>query len=478
MFLARPDARTLVVLASEAAATDLEHAGALAAVDGPGTHWLASTSAVRRAARLGDRAGVDLGTCSAKLDTTTRYDRVRWLALYSRRARSRQIAADQRLRPALDWRGERRLAPIAGVSVEGRLRIRANRPELLAVAGSPVVRPLLSAALLRGVPVDPRVEAAIEGARPSLVILPLAGPRDLATDAIRVARRRGIPTLAVVVRLGGEHGEEALGIRPVEEALAVRPAHVAVWGAHSRDHLVRVHGFPPEAVVPIGAPGFDGGSDSSRAVPGLPPSSSRVGSQLPASPSRTASGLGTSGIAGTETGDSGGSHVLVVGTDGETARAVRAAVAASGRGFAVAVEDAYANGARRSRIAGAAVVCTPRADVVLEAATLGRRTAILELGDAREARRGRAGPADHARWQGVEKVRGVRLCRDLSDLTRWLDALESWPAPEPTELGYWIHRDERPYVERLGALVAEMLRCPPRCVTLRIQGGRRERRPM
>jgi hypothetical protein len=455
MFLARPDARTLVVLASEADAASLEGAGALSALDGPGTHWLASSEAVRQAAGFGSRVGVDLGVCSRKLDTIGRYARLRWLALYGRRSRSRQLAADQRLRPMLDWRGERRLTPVPGVSVEGRLRVRVSRPELLGVAASGLVRPALSFALLRGVPVDPRVEAAFSAARFDLVVVPVASARDLVSDVFRVARRLGVVSLAVVVRLGGEDGEEGLGVRPVEEALAaVPPDHVAVWGPHTRELLVRVHGFAPEAVVAVGAPGFDGPSASSRApaaaissrAPAAPTSS-----RAPAAPtsSRAPAGLPTSGIEGGGMGGAGGPRVVVVGADPGLVPDVRAAVG----GFAV-VEDAV-DGAR-PRLHDAAVVCTPRGDVVLEAAALGRRTAILDVGDAREARRGRAGPADYARWQGIEKLRGVRLCRELSDLTRWLTALESWPEPDPVELAYWIHRDERRYAERLAAVVDDL----------------------
>jgi hypothetical protein len=67
-------------------------------------------------------------------------------------------------------------------------------------------------------------------------------------DAIRSARRHGVPSLMVAINWDNLSSKGAF---------PVKPDRVAVWGEQSREHAVRIHGFAPEDVDVIGVPTFD-----------------------------------------------------------------------------------------------------------------------------------------------------------------------------------------------------------------------------
>jgi hypothetical protein len=208
-----------------------------------------------------------------------------------------------------------------------------------------------------------------------------------------------------VVALGGER-RDALEIRPLEEALAVAPTRVGVWGEQMRSHFEDVH---DRRATVIGAPRFDGLL------------------QRPAA-------------------QDDGSTVLVVGDGG-----LRAQVEAAVPDLPV-VDEAEAP----------TLVCSADGAGALESALLGRRHVIVDYETGSESRRGDAGPPDHARWQGLEKLRGIRLCREPGDLAAQLSRLDVWPRPDREEARYWIDDNGTPYPERLMAFVAAFSGSPSR----------------
>ena len=131
-----------------------------------------------------------------------------------------------------------------------RVRDMRRRDRWLALAlALPGVRSVKEAFDMRRLGPNDELRGVLRDIDPDLVVAPTAGTDALVLDLVREARNLGIPSLVLV------NGWDNVSSKMAFPCL---PDFIAVWGPQSAEHAVRIHGFEPSRVFPIGVPTFQG----------------------------------------------------------------------------------------------------------------------------------------------------------------------------------------------------------------------------
>ncbi|MGI8439960.1 MAG: hypothetical protein ACR2NV_07160 [Thermoleophilaceae bacterium] len=432
--------RILVVIAADQYVRNLVRTGAFDALTGHELSWVASE-------RVTDleplRARGDLvGVVPEPPERGRPYANLHNLLLASMGSRSRTMRAKVALLP----RGQR------------------LRWKLASVGG---VRQALVRRYLRRAGRSPELERALDAARPDLVIAPSGGIDHLVLDAIRAARRRGIPSLVLA------HNWDNLSSKG---AFAVKPDALGVWGEQSAEHAVRIHGFERDRVAVLGAPSLD---HYFRHAPGSSeprfdfPYVLFAGCYAPFDEREAlerlnglieARGLDLTVVyrphphrqprRNPDRIDEGRlGHVVI---DPELRELYEASFAEDGarRRPVFPPLDTYASLFEHARF----VVC-PLSTMIVEAAVLERRVIVIAYHDGIHPN-SPAGVVGYDHFEGVEEIEGFDVVRSREALDEAFARLAAGPAAPGRsmrgQVGWWLHHDERTYGERLAELVSRM----------------------
>lgn len=144
------------------------------------------------------------------------------------------------------WRAaRRRRSPTLATKLSLTRRRTRVAAKLLALPGA---RWVLDAVLRAIAGANRDVGRLFDEAAPDLVLAPTGGNDPLVNQAIREARRRRVPSLALMVNWDGLTSKGAL----IE-----RPDRLGVWGARTAADAQQVHGLPAERIDVIGSPSLD-----------------------------------------------------------------------------------------------------------------------------------------------------------------------------------------------------------------------------
>jgi len=240
--------RTLVVLSNNLYVRNLLSTDALGGLDLAETFWVAATRVTDREELLTKpnlRGFVDVPPARAR-----RYSELRQFLLFALRFRSTTMRRKLEAREYQLRRWSRRFRFGRGpVEASVRFQIRLDwRRILYVVAPVPGVKQLGVALLLRRVGLNEQLHEVVREVDPDLVIAPYVGTDDLAHDAIRSARLLGVPSLVLVINWDNLSSKGAF---------TVKPDYIGVWGEQSAEHARRIHGIPRDRVELLGVPTFD-----------------------------------------------------------------------------------------------------------------------------------------------------------------------------------------------------------------------------
>jgi hypothetical protein len=299
--------------------------------------------------------------------------------------------------------------------------------------------------------------------KPDLLIVPSSGVDAVVVDAVRSARRRGVPTLALMYNWDNLSSKAAF---------AVEPDYVGVAGYQAVRHAEEIHRLPRERVAVLGSPYIDryfrhpSGSERSpfsfpyvlfagcyqpfdelTALKRLEDEIEREQLDLKIvylpHPRRLARKIDDF------VDDEAFRHVLIEPRVREAYRAQRGK--AKGRSYPLPL-DYYP-----SLLGNAAFVVCPLSTLMLEAAIFGRRVLVIGYHDGLHGTS--PGVAiDYLHFEGVDRVDTFDVCRHIEDLglTFTRMAREDRPPRRPPneQLDEWVYHDDRTFAERLAELVA------------------------
>ncbi len=439
--------RALVVIAADQYVRNLVSAGALDGLDPEETFYVTSARGVRDPAALTARGARVVRAVDEPEARLKAYRHLHNVMLFALRGRSRTMAAKARLFPRIQ-----------------RLRY--------AVAALPGVRALTVRASLRQTGPNTELDRVIEEVCPDIVIAPSGGIDALVLDAVRGARRHGVPSLVIA------HNWDNLSSKG---AFAVKPDALAVWGEQSREHAVRIHGFPPERVHVLGAPSLDPyfhhrtGSSTSR----FPFRYALFAGCYAPFDERTALEHLDRTIAEKDLGitvvyrphphrkpraepdlvdETRLRHIVI---DPEVREAYLASFAeylpAAVRASPLFPPlDTYP-----ATLEHAEVVVCPLSTMLVEAAVFERPVLVVAYDDGIHA----DSPAtavgfDH--FEGIDRVEGFEVVRRAEGLGPTFERMTRAPAPAGRSLreqmSWWLYHDERTYAERLAVLTGRLAR--------------------
>ncbi len=426
----------LVLFAADVFVRNVVSSGALRAIlDDPGlvVRIVASDRTVHDLGPLHALPGWS-GTVADPPARERPWSRLEQLHRVARRHRSRSLAIQTRLLP------RKRLA-------------------ILKCLARPGVRRLVQALVLAAAGRNRALERKIAELGPDLVLAPSGGNEALVNDAIRAARRLGIPSLVVM------HNWDGLSTKG---SLPVRPDHVAVWGEQTRRHAMDVVGFDDSEVHVVGSPTLDlylreredaaspfpfeylvvagcyAPFDERGLLERLDDIVDRSGHDLKivyrphphraprAKPDRIVEGALR--------------HVVL---DPAVAASYHASFlqARSQRWTPTFYPDLYGYA---GLLGHARMVVCPLSTMMLEASLVGKEVLVVAYDDGVNEQAPHVRVAfDH--FEGIQDIPTFHVVRRGEDLEAKLLPLLAWPRPaaDPSLLRHWVHYDERPYSRRL-----------------------------
>ncbi|HVW19100.1 MAG TPA: hypothetical protein VHB30_12715 [Solirubrobacteraceae bacterium] len=297
---------------------------------------------------------------------------------------------------------------------------------------------------------------------PELVVAPVAGTEAAAYDLERGASAVGARTVLLV---NGWDNVSSKAYFPV------LPDLLGVWGDQSVEHAVAMHGIPRERAVPIGVPTFEGHfawDPASSASPYDFPYVLFAGCAIPFD-ERTALRRVAEAL------DRAGSDAKIVYrphpwrqprrvddtvAEGEFGRVVidrqvrERYLEATGRMY---VADGYLPSLDYypALLGFARCVVCPLSTMMVEAAIVETPVVALAYDDrVHDIPPSLAAEFEH--FQGMDDIDGFEVVRDLAELDGALARAGSRPATAPSlreQISYWLYSDDRPYSERLAALL-------------------------
>jgi hypothetical protein len=359
------------------------------------------------------------------------------------------------------YRARSRTMRIKVSQIEPRMR---RRLKLYALPG---IRQHLLRRNLRRLGPNRQLEAVIARLEPDILISPTNGADALTLDSLAAARRAGIPSLALI------NGWDNLASKAT---FVTPPDFIGVWGRQSVEHAERIHRIPPHRALAVGVPTFEGhfSFDADATPSPYPfPYALFAGSALPFDE------LSALRILDQTLSETDGPLKIVYrphpwrqprsGPDrfveGEFDRVV----------LDEQVRDVYASASDRrstiepreflpelayypSLIGHARLVVTPLSTMLVEAAILNRPVLAIAYDDGvHEVPPSKVFEFDH--FDGIEAVVGIELCRSRDALGPLFAQMLGAGTPHGMreQIKPFLYFDERPYAERLAALVKEIV---------------------
>jgi hypothetical protein len=429
--------RKLIIVSSDLYIRDFLSAGAFDEIDDESTYWAAGPEVSGTA--LSDRPNY-AGAIEMPQARRSAYGDIRRMLLTSFRFRSRTARVKLGQTP-LPARWLQKLEALPGIrQLRIRRRLRATGP-------------------------NPSLDRILDRVRPDLVIVPSSGVDAVVVDAVRSAKPRGIPTLALMYNWDNLSSKAAF---------AVEPDYVGVAGHQAVDHAERIHRLPRERVAVLGSPYIDpyfrhvpGAADSPFPFPyalfagcyqpfdeltalrEIEATIEREGLDLKVvylpHPRRLARKVDDF------VDDDAFRHVLVEPRVRDAYRAQHGQ--AKGRSYPLPL-DYYP-----SLLGNAEFVVCPLSTLMLEAAIFGRRVLVIAYHDGLHGTS--PGVAiDYLHFDGVEAVDTFEVCRRGDALGETFLRLARDGAaprrPPKEQLDQWVYHDDRGFAERLAELVAEI----------------------
>lgn len=114
--------------------------------------------------------------------------------------------------------------------------------------GNRVVYGMLGGIYQNRIPVNEDLILYITNLKPDLILFPSSAYDPDGNDVARIGKLYGVPTLFLI------DNWDNLSSKSIFWAF---PDHLGVWGQQSKEQAMRIHGFSPDRVTPLGTPRFD-----------------------------------------------------------------------------------------------------------------------------------------------------------------------------------------------------------------------------
>jgi hypothetical protein len=102
--------------------------------------------------------------------------------------------------------------------------------------------------LISRLPINTNLEEKIIKCKPDAILFPCSAYDPDGTDAVRVSKKIGVPTVFLIDNWDNLSSKSILW---------EKPSYVAVWGEQSCEHAINIQGFKKEQVISMGTPRFD-----------------------------------------------------------------------------------------------------------------------------------------------------------------------------------------------------------------------------
>ena len=433
--------RKLIVIALDQYVRNMVAAGAFADIEDENTYYVSGTLA--DTSELERRRGY-LGVVDGTTERRNTYRELRRLMLASYRFRSRT----QRIKLGF-------MPPVERT--------------VLKLKSMPGVRHVLMRRYMRKIGLLPRLHEVISELRPDIVIAPSGGTDPLVLDAFRSARELGITTMLIPFNWDNLSSKSAY---------PTLPDYLGVVGPQSVEYAQRIHRVPKERVSLLGAPYIDAyfhrQPDSTQA-----PFPFRyvlfAGCYMPFD-ERTSLEL-----LDREIEEQGLDLKIVYRPHPQRRRRKVPDRVDESRLSHVVIDPQVRDQYLRSfdtdaddqsnapmpsldyypaLLEHAEFVICPLSTMVLESAIFERQVIVIAYHDGIH----KDSPGvivDYDHFQGMDRIEGLHMCREMDDLVPLFRRLAADPAlPEGlsmrAQVHPWIYHDERPYRERLAELVARI----------------------
>lgn len=439
--------RALVLIAADNTVRNFVDTGAFDALDPEHTTFVASSRGVANETALSGMRALPgyVGTVEDPRPQARRpYRFLRKMLLAATRRRSRTMSHKLSMLP-----------PRSRVLYKG--------------AALPGIRDLVLRAGKRRAGLSSELRELMEKHRPDVVIAPSNGYEPMVWDGVRMARELGIPSLALIANW------DNLSSKGV---FAERPDYLGVWGEQGVDHAEHMHGIARDRSRPLGAPQFE---HYFRHVPGSSPSPFDFPYVLFAgcfAPFNELAALERLEAliekhelnlkvvyrahphrfprkVSDFVDEEHFRHVLI---DPQ----VRDLYAASSK------ESKEWDGPQRKRLKpllppldyypalleNAEFVVCPLSTMIVEAAIFERPVVVVAYDDGIHEN-APASVINYEHFDGMDRIDGFRVCTEAEQLdSHFLDLARGGPNTGPSlreQVRWWLHFDERPYSQRLGA---------------------------
>jgi hypothetical protein len=326
----------------------------------------------------------------------------------------------------------------------------------------PGVRQLKIRARLRATGRNPSLHAKLKEVRPDVVVVPSSGVDAVVTDAVRSARELGIPVLALMYNWDNLSSKAAF---------AYEPDFLGVGGHQAVEHAEQIHRIRRERVAVLGSPYID---LHFRHPPGSTSSPFEFPYVVFAGCYQPFDELRALELLEEAIGRSQLDLKVVYLPHPKRLARKRDDFVDESRFEHVMLEprirDAYIEDRAKSvgrrhplpldyypaLLESAEFVVCPLSTLMLEAAIFGRRVLVIAYHDG--VHRTSPGVAiDYLHFSGVDRVQTFDVCREISGLAPLFVKLAAhrhpWTRPPKEQMDYWVYHDERPYADRLAALV-------------------------
>ena len=379
------------------------------------------------------------------------------------RFRFRRVAGLHRLgyqgKP-VSW--ARRLAGFAYGNLFGRAS--AFRSMLY---GNRVVYPIVGRRLYQDrLPICDDLQRHVRDCRPDLIVFPSSAYDPDGSDLARIGRLDGMKTLFLI------DNWDNLSSKSTFWAL---PDHIAVWGEQSKEQAIRIQGFSPDQVTPIGTPRFDQyylSRDRSLANPFDSQYVLFVGQAIPFD-ENAALRLLEDEIS-TRSDTYGALKVVYRPHPWRHPRISHDHMEETQYHHVVMdpqLRDAYYGGntSYQPELAyyptllqnAKFVVATPTT-MLIESLLFRKRALVLAYDDGIHLTSPHNALANYEHLRGIDQIEGVSFCRDIALLAESFRALWDTHAPldvekQARDLGYFLFDDGDRYCDRLAKLVRQMI---------------------
>lgn len=375
------------------------------------------------------------------------------------RFRSQRVLGKQQLR---DLRRARTLRDAAHAmrALLGRYRSNPKLALFPLLAGDPLFSLVVRPYVRRRLPERPSIERALGPIEPDLVLFPSSAHDPVGMDLCRFGGRHDIPVAFLIDNWDNLSSKSILW---------AQPDHLAVWGPQSRDHARTIHGIDGTRVTTVGTARFDA-YERALVAPVESPFPYRyvlfLGCALPFDEVSVLRRLDAA------IGDDDGLRIVYRPHPWRQPRTIEEPF--DERTFAHVVLDpqlaGYADPGTTMLpeldyygplLKHAHFVVAPLTTMVIESVIFRKRVLVIAFDDGVHVTSPVHALANYPHFEGIETMELITICHDPEMLTEQfhhLDALAASPPADSVDeqLRPFLHRDDRPYGERLRALAVSL----------------------